>query len=512
MLLNGLDIEALKDKFDELKVLDQVAVKVSQYGEDLKSQLKELLQQPKCSLSALFILITQIHFINDLTSGMYIDSQYLNRDARSANELHRRMSLLFCDVDEVKNKFVIYLQEKYPLFLKLAKTQGINDSDLIEPILLLEILESDPQFRVQKTIADRDSGSMVLVLSEVARKIRCAYHGVDINLAEQGISCKDFTTYNMKQMVELFTAHHKRIISEDNIVSDLMKQNDIGMYLKSERYHIRAAATRGAPGIETIKDDINSGRINKVYSYSYEGLIRLPKDSDHPWFKKSVVKHLLNGGVIKLLHPIKRERLQVNHPDKYTMSFIPLEPSFSEYILGDTKVIEVWPNQSEIEIAINDLLFIQSEVDNYLQRTNKANAKVGGDINVIALNQNTHITNVTINQSTTINNTDDKGVKLSDEILKDLETGKQVRKSRRAFGQKAGKQKTEEANENWSATLDAALLKAKENPSKWSASNLAKIVGKDYPKINTGTFRRKIGSDERIRPHLKPSVKAKLKK
>ena len=219
MFLKELSCEVLEKKFDALKVVDRVEIKVSELQKDLKNKFEELLGQPKWPLSTFFFLIAAFHFVNDFLHIGYIDSQYLPNTTNDGL-LYRRTSLLFCDVDEVKNKFVKYCQENYPYFLKFAKALGIDEVDVVEPIKLLEIIEANSQFGVKKTIAGRPSGTTTFVLPEISRNIRCAYHGADIQLAEKGISCTNFTTYNMKQMVELLVLIINVVFQERTLLAN----------------------------------------------------------------------------------------------------------------------------------------------------------------------------------------------------------------------------------------------------------------------------------------------------
>ena len=266
------------------------------------------------------------------------------------------------------------------------------------------------------------------------------------------------------------------------------------------------------PKIAIVESDIKEGLVNKFNFYPYEGLVRIIKELDNATFKGSVLKHLLNGGVIKMLHPNKRERLPTNHPDKYVPPFVLLEPSFIEYVLGDFKIIEVWPNQAEVEITISDLVFVKSEVDNYLKRKDSENSKSAKNVIFFSVYQNISITNIIINQSTTVTENNGEDVILSDDNIQNFETGKRVRERLKKFGEKAGKQKAEDADKYWEPKLAAALKKATENSGKWSASDLAANLCKDDPDVKVGTFRKKISGDAKIKPHLKQISKSKSKK
>jgi hypothetical protein len=232
-------------------------------------------------------------------------------------------------------------------------------------------------------------------------------------------------------------------LSTDNFLVRCF-MDKIGIYCKTSNYIVSNYHTY----------PINYEALELTYVYPYLGLVRLHTTDDS--FGDSPVKRLCYSDAIQV-------------KNGYPYLIVPIRPSLAEICQGVTaKHICL---QSGQQISRNDIYFIKSDIDTLKDEYHSG----------------TH-----------------QGFELSASLLKNLELGVKTRENNKKFAKIASKTKKLKAKERWDEPLNCALSIARENPSRYFATDLARLVAKKkFLPGEIETLRKKIAQTKSIKKYLR---------
>ncbi len=320
---------------------------VSEYVGKIKTIFDDFVLSQNCSLIEFFTLITALHVVELLNQRKTTNTKF--------------RPLMVFDVEEIEAEIEGFFEQNFEVVNEHAKSKGL--SGLASPIEWLELVEGLKLY-IPRNIAyihflglkRIPSGASAFISLNVAKLIRCAYHGLDIQLAKGGIPVENYTTYTLGQLKDLVGKKTGQQVSDVDIVRLCLKRN-FHAYSKSDtdNYYLKDSSYRRIPSITEVANDRRDQKIDVSYEYRYEGLVRMPK---------SVLKIFTLNEAIIVSHPNlnAKESLQKNH----NLLCIELEPSFCEYLLGEPKVIHIRNKIASFRMTPNDWVFIQQEVNDFL--------------------------------------------------------------------------------------------------------------------------------------------------
>lgn len=206
--------------------------------------------------------------------------------------------------------------------------------------------------------SEKNSESILLLgdisFSEpIKNKIKFSYFGLDWRNSEEPFLPAGLT-YTAKKSAEYLSKKLNREIEGHNVV-ELCMTNQFDAYIKArkgtESYlaYVAQGVTRFSRKVEDIEAAISSGNVDINYPYTYDGLIKIKKKKRLGIGSNVMtLEHIYQGGSIEI------ERLTF------------FECSFADYILGSSHWFEINSNMIGDMISLDDLLFRQEELDNFI--------------------------------------------------------------------------------------------------------------------------------------------------
>ncbi|MES2141471.1 MAG: hypothetical protein V4471_01080 [Pseudomonadota bacterium] len=232
-------------------------------------------------------------------------------------------------------------------------------------------------------------------------------------------------------------------LNEDNFLARCF-MDKIGIYCKTSNYRVG----------NYYAYPINYEALDLSYLYFYVGLERLHATNSS--FGDSPVKKLCYSEAIRI------------KPD-CSYLIVPLQPSLAEICRGIT-VKNIVLRQGH-QINRSDIYFLKPDIESLKDKYHPGNSQ---------------------------------DFELSTSLLKDIEFAARTREKNKKFAQIASKTKKLKAKERWDEPLNCALSIARENPGRYFASDLARLVAKKKSLPGgTETLRKKISQTKSIKKYLR---------
>ena len=192
-------------------------------------------------------------------------------------------------------------------------------------------------------------------------KIKFSYFGLDWRKSTEPLLPAGLT-YTAKKAAEYLSKKLNQEIEKHNVV-ELCMTNEFDAYIKArkgtESYlaYVAQGVTRFSSKVEDIEAAISSGNVDIKYPYTYDGLIKIKKKKEKLGIGSNTMtlEHICQGGSIQI--------------EKITF----FQCSFADYILGSSDWVQINENMVGKMISIDDLLFRQEELDNFIAEITHSN-------------------------------------------------------------------------------------------------------------------------------------------
>ncbi len=186
---------------------------------------------------------------------------------------------------------------------------------------------------------------------KIQRRILLVHFGLDWHKAENNLDRG--ITFNENQAATFLSKHLGWKVSTKNILEFCVQSlpYSFGAYLDRKKYCHDQSESLSIMSPNDIQLAISTGVIDSSYTYNYDGLIRLVKENKQDVFSdylsSHTVKHLRDGGIIEI---------SSNSP------ILPVQRSFSDFILGSSQFISVKKSITLFKIKSKNLIFRKEEL------------------------------------------------------------------------------------------------------------------------------------------------------
>lgn len=321
---------------------------IEKYETDLKNALNDCLKDRKWMIGNFLSIAVGYRCLSEMKKYYFYEEldnkirffKKINEDIQVVEQLANSeryiRPLNIADLIKIETEAKIYFSEK--IFILYS---NIHAADVFRSELAMDLLEIS-QSTKGKTIGTFNNSKVICsennieIDNEMAKLIRFDYYKLDKNFVEKGIF--PVSRYSAQEVASLLN------ISKDELIALCFGQC-FGVYIKEGNYKIHRSVHS-----PIIREDISQTE-EPTYPYFYKGHFRLQKTSRF-YSEDSTLEKIYKGGAIEV--PAGRDYI-----------FVPIQPSLSELIQGEHILLELRGNQ---KIAIDDLVFIKDEIDEYIKR------------------------------------------------------------------------------------------------------------------------------------------------